>query len=272
MNALIKPAGGKHAIEVMAIGIEWETQLDADGLQKLDAIYKGSPTISNFLPDVAPVRSLVFQFGATASAAPQDQSSGFDARRVNQDGNIIWSLSVRPDFLACNCMEYDRWATVKPRAMALLTPLLDAALNCGNKIKAIGLQYQDAFNINGSIDSELVRTLFRENSKLLPLHLFGIPSLWHSHQGWFSASPTNRRVLNNLNLDVLEQNSNHIVKINGQHRVFAVSPNGKNSMPIGPQDVEHILDFLHAKNKDVLRDILSESVLKQIGFELVEQK
>lgn len=246
--------------------------MDADGLQKFEAIYKGSQAISTFLPVVAPVRSLVFQFGATASAQPHDQSGGFDARRVNQDGNIIWSLSVRPDFLACNCMEYDRWATVKPQAMNLLNPLLDEALNCGNQIKAIGLQYQDAFNINGPIDSELVRTLFREDSKLLPLHLFGMQSLWHSHQGWFSASPTNRRVLNNLNLDVLEQNSNHVVKINGQHRVFAVTPDGKNSVPIMPKDMEQVLDFLHAKNKEVLRGILSESVLKQIGFELEVQK
>lgn len=267
MDELITPVGGKHAIEVMAIGIEWASQLDAVALHQLEAVYNASPTISSFLPVVTPVRSLVFQLGIASSAVADDQSGGFDARQVNPEGNVLWSLSIRPDFLACNCMEYDRWSNIKPQAISLLSPLLIAALNGGNKIKAIGLQYQDAFNISGSINSELLQILFREDSRMLPRHVFEMQSLWHSHQGWFSISPRNQRVLNNVNLDLIGEYPNHVVRIQGQHRVFSITSDGKESLPMWLEDIEQILNFLHAQNIDVLKGILSQSILKKIGID-----
>lgn len=271
-SSIIKPAGGKHAIEVMAIGVEWATPLGDDDLQELEAVYRSTPAMAEFLPSLMPVRALVFQVGLPGSFVPEDRSGGFDIRKFDPNGSVLWALSVRPELISCNCTAYDRWATVKPRAIDLLHPFLATAMDCGRQIKAVGLQYQDAFSIEGGIDNAVLRSLFRQDSSWLPPHLLEKPSLWHSHQGWFSISPKNRRVLNNVNLDFLEQTPNHLVRINGQHRVFSMTHDGKESLPIQQGDLEQVLDFLHAQNKEVLSGILSVEMLNRIGFDAGEKK
>lgn len=272
----IKPSGGKHAIEVMAIGVEWATPLDDAELQKLQDVYNATSEIAKFLPSHAPVRSFMLQIGlpgnSPSSFVPEDRAGGFDLKRFDTNGSVLWALSVRPDFISCNCMAYDRWATVKPQSVELLHPFLTAAMNCGHEIKAVGLQYQDAFTIEGGLDNAALQSLFRQDSPLLPTHLLAMPSLWHSHQGWFSVSPKNRRVLNNVNLDLLEQTPNHLARINGQHRVFSVTHDGKETCLIEQEDLEQVLDFLHEENKKVLRGILSDKMLDQISLDAGEKK
>jgi uncharacterized protein (TIGR04255 family) len=270
---MIKPVSGKHAVEVMAIGVEWTNPLGDAELQQLQEVYTATPEIKDFLPSLASVRSLMLQIGIAdtlqSNITPEDHAGGFDLKRFDTSGAVLWAVSVRPAFISCNCMAYDRWATVKPQVINLLYPFLTAA---GREIKAVGLQYQDAFNIEGELDQTVITSLFRQDSALLPTHLLATSSLWHSYQGWFSASPENRKILNNVNVDMQEQTPNHLARINGQHRVFSVSSDGKVSRPIKQEDLENALDHLHKENKDVLRKILSDEMLDRIGFEAKEKK
>ncbi|WP_301233811.1 TIGR04255 family protein [Pandoraea cepalis] len=270
-SGTITPVGGKHAIEVMAIGVEWATPMDSNGLQGLQAAYEETATVKEFLPSLTPVQAFALNIGAPGNFVAENRSGGFDLRRFDPSGAVLWAVSVRPELIACNCIAYDRWATVKPKAMALLDPFLSVALAAGNQIKAVGLQYQDAFRVSDEVGSPALKTLFRQNSNWIPAHLLNESSLWHSHQGWFASTSDGHRTLNNVNLDVLEQDAKLLVRIHGQHRVFAVTQDGKSPYPIAMQDIEGILDVLHQQNKAVLRGILAEDVLARIGFES-EQK
>lgn len=267
-SGMITPVGGKHAIEVMAIGVEWTTPMDDAGLQKLQGIYAGHAGLKEFLPSLTPVQAFSFNVGAPGSFVAENRSGSFDLRRFDPSGSVLWAMSIRPELVACNCIAYDRWANVKPQAMDLLAPFLLEAFANGNEIKALGLQYQDAFRIDAQTDNVgALRPLFRADSVWIPAHLLEKSSLWHSHQGWFSNTSDNHRTLNNVNLDVLEQDDKLLVRIHGQHRVFSTTQDGKTPYVIAQEDIGETLNFLHEQNKAVLRGILSDGILERIGFE-----
>lgn len=269
MNSeVIEPIGGKHAIEVMAIGIEWAAPMGESEMKELEATYTTSSYLQEFLPSLTPLHELALNIGIPGNFVAENRAGGFDLKQFKSNGNVAWAVSIRPGFIACNCMDYDRWASIKPTAIELLTPFLKAAIAKGQQIQAVGLQYQDVFRVNCAIGSESLATLFRQNSAFIPGHLLKQHSLWHSHQGWFSESPEQQRLLNNVNLDVLEQDSHLLVKLNGQHRVFSLSGDGKVSRVIDGEQLEEILDFLHIQNKKVLGEVLSDEILDRIGLKV----
>lgn len=279
----IQPVGGDHAIEVMAIGVEWGIPpLDDAQIASLQAVYEANTDIKAFLPTFAPVQSFVFQGMNQFGVAGQDgnvkpepknvtppqfsvRNGGFDLQHLDTKGNVTWIASIRPEFISVNCTAYDRWMNVKPQALAILRPFLDAAMAKGAKINAIGLQYQDAFRLLDGASPAATGELFRKNGKYLPMHLFEQPSFWHCHQGWFSKAPDERRILNNVATEVADVNGTHFARIGGQHRIFATSVDGLTPMPITVVEIDQILQCLHDENKGVINGMLSDDALAAIG-------
>lgn len=282
-SARIQPVGGDHAIEVMAIAVEWVMPpLDDAQIASLQAVYETSTDIKAFLPTLVPVQAFVFQgvnqFGvadpdAKGRLVPQNvtppqlipRNGGFDLQRFDTKGNVEWIASIRPEFISVNCAAYDRWTNVKPQALAILRPFLDAAMAKGAMVNAIGLQYQDAFRLLDGASPAATGELFRKNGKYLPMHLFEQPSFWHCHQGWFSKAADGRRVLNNVATELTDVNGTHFARIGGQHRMFAASVDGLTTMPIAAREIDQILQCLHVENINVINWILSDGALTAIG-------
>jgi uncharacterized protein (TIGR04255 family) len=279
-KARFEPVGGAHAIEIMAIGIEWATPLDEAQLAALQAVYDQTGQIREFLPQHSPLQSFTIQhlarFGVdVGSPQPQpqvvqppqfvSQIAGFDLRRFELNGAISWVTSIRPELLSCNCSLYDRWKNVSPRASSILRPFVDAALSGGAQINAIGLQYQDAFRLPDGASPDVTKELFRQDCVWLPGHVFNEPSFWHCHQGWFSRGPDGRRLLNNVTTDISNVNDACFARIGGQHRVFAASFDATSPLKIEAADMDRFLDCLHDENKKVINGMLSNRALEAIG-------
>lgn len=286
-SSRIQPVGGDHAIEVMAIAVEWGIPtLNNEQIASLQEVYEANSAIKDFLPTLARVQSFMIQGVNQFSVAgtdgkvqlePQNVTSpqftsrdgGFDLQRFDTNGNPTWVASIRPEFISVNCTVYDRWVNVKPQALAILRPFLEAAMAKGAIVNAIGLQYQDAFRLLDGASPEVTVELFRKNGKYLPMHLFEQPSLWHCHQGWFSKAPDERRVLNNVATEVTDVNGTHFARIGGQHRMFATSVDGLTTRPIIAREIDQILQCLHDENINVINGILSNGALKAIGCKVV---
>lgn len=265
----------------MAIGVEWVMPLDDAQIASFQAVYEANTNIKAFLPKLAPVQAFVFQgvsqFGVASpdgnvklepkNVTPQfiTRNGGFDLQHFDTKGNVTWIASIRPEFISVNCTAYDRWTNVKPQALAILRPFLDAAIANGAEVNVIGLQYQDAFRLLDGASPAATRELFRNNGKYLPMHLFEQPSFWHCHQGWFSKAPDERRVLNNVATEVADVNGTHFARIGGQHRMFATSVDGLTPMPITAGEIDQVLQCLHGENIDVINGILSDGALMAIG-------
>lgn len=278
-----QPVGGNHAIEVMAIGIEWASRpLDDSQLALLQKVYQDNTAIKTFLPTLAPMQAFIFQaqhqFAAAGQAGdpqvtPQEiappqlitRNGGFDLQRIEPSGNLSWVVSIRPEFISVNCTAYDRWKNVKPQALEILQPFVEAVMAKGATIAAVGLQYQDAFKLLDGASPVVSNELFRNDGKFLPTYLLEQPSFWHCHQGWFSVGPDSRRILNNIATEVADANGVHFARIGGQHRVHATSIDGVKPMPINANEIDPILECLHKENINVINRLLSDSALKKIG-------
>ena len=103
----IQPVGGNHAIEVMAIGVEWTTPLDDSCLHALQRIYTENQKLTDLFPQFTPVQAFLIQSSHQIGAAGMDQqlllgtegitppqfvakAAGFDANRVDANGKISW--------------------------------------------------------------------------------------------------------------------------------------------------------------------------------------
>lgn len=262
----IKPSTETHAIEVMALAFEWEKPLDPEILNAAIASIRSDKSLMDFLPTEKTFPGFEFKLnGQDASVLPKNMEI-VDFEKVSEAGRLAWSISVRPEFFSCSCGVYDSWANVKPIAIDLLYKMTKTVIHSGIKLQAIGLQYADVFRWNKS-DEAALKDLLRVGSKYLPSSIFSNPSLWHTHNGWFSSSSDDYRILNLLNIDLVDEKDLLALKIHGQHRFQAISFEKNSLKAINVNQASDILDVLHLENKVALMGILSDTALAVIGME-----
>lgn len=267
----IQPAAGKHAIEVMALAVEWDRPLAPEVLAQMEDTYRLSKDLQRLLPVMDRIQGMSLHFGDDGTTVSTPESGGLQLSQIDDDGKVVLTVSIRPDLIACNCLDYDRWNTVKPKAIEVLTPLVECGLITCHFINAVGLQYQDSFRIQTSEPLMATRRLFREEGPWLSPHAWTTDGAWHVHQGWFSLATSGRRVHNLLNIDFIAEKDYCVVRINGQHRIQAVDKSGREPKPLALADISDALDGLHLDNKIALRRLLSDSVCVQIGLTIPEE-
>lgn len=266
----VHPAAGSHAIEVMALAVEWDRHLSPDGLAQIEELYKSSPQLQAFLPRIDHIQGVSLQFGDDGTTVSNQETGGLQLQQIRENGSPSWTVSVRPDLIACNCLIYDRWNSVKPKAMDILMPIVEKVFNMGHKVQAVGLQYQDSFRVMTESPIEATARLFRHDGKWLSPHVWNTDGSWHIHQGWFSSAENSRKIHNLLNIDFVSEFESGLVRINGQHRALATDFKGITPLPFELDDVSSALDGLHLDNKRALHNLLCESVCNQIGLTVSE--
>jgi uncharacterized protein (TIGR04255 family) len=267
----VQPAAGKHAIEVMALAVEWDRQVAPETLLRVEELYRDSEVLRRLLPRLEKMRGLSVQLAGGGMSVNADDAGGLQLTEVSEQGSVTWAVSVRPDLVACSCFTYDRWDSVKPRALEMMGPIVERVLESGCEIQAIGLQYQDSFRVLSGSPLHAAKRLFRESNDWMNSHVWRTDGSWHIHQGWFSASSDGRRVHNLLNVDFIGEADVCIGRINGQHRVQAVDRNGRDPRVLSPSGIAQSLDGLHLDNKRALHNLLSNDVCRQIGLTVPEE-
>lgn len=263
---VVKPVSGAHAIEVMALAVEWSAPLSREVLLKAQALHDAVPAIRDFVPRKEQLRGVRVQIGDSGTSVATTEHEGAQWSRHRADGQVTWAVNVGPEFLACNCMEYGRWLTVKPKALDLLMPVVELVRAEGVQVQAVGLQYQDAFRVYGGRPREMSTALFATESRWLTPHVFEVDGPWHVHQGWFSSSKAGRLMHNAVNIDAIAEPDCMLYRINGQHRLLAKGSANSDHHPIEVTDISQSLEDLHHQNKKVLWELLSGQVSAQIGL------
>lgn len=264
----IRPSAGVHAIEVMALAVEWAKPLDGETVEDAAKIARTDEEIASFFPTERTFPGLEIRVSEDGASVEQKGVSVFDFLKTAADGRQEWALSLRPEFFSCNCTAYDRWGNVKPRAVSFLKRIAAVALSRGNVIQAVGLQYSDAFRW-AAADAEAMQELLRDDSSLLPKSIFSRKSLWHAHNGWFSVAPDKHRLLNVVNIDLIDESPDRVIKINGQHRMQAVAFDDGSPLILDIDELDSIAELLHITNKLVLQEVLSDSALQLINMKKV---
>lgn len=212
----------------------------------------------------APMASVSFQMGVDSSSQPL---TGLQYDRVAPDGRQEWAVSIQQNSLLVTCGSYARWRPTSDVAKSFIRTLIPL-LN-GAEVATVGLQYVDEFQSVVPKQEFSLEGLFSRTSQFVPQNLVTRRGPSHSHHGYFDELDVPpARVLNNINVNVLEEPSSYRIEIVGSHRCMLRQPMAlrdarllENDAPLGV-----VWERLHTHNKDIIGDMLIDEVKQAINF------
>ncbi len=252
----------KHAIREAVFAVLLAQPLTPDQLQRFIAFGK---TLTEL-----PSNQFLQQLFPLPPAFPLEAVSGFAGsafQSFKPDGTLSWRLLVQQNQITVNCLDYESWEAVWPRAKSYLTRTLDLFAGDVNVVVNIQLQYINAFHWRG--DDQLVPdfgTLLNRRSERIPAAFWERSSReWHVHQGWFeeSTSLLPGKILRREHLtSQLEQNIGLTVMVDLMDRNDLRDP-----MPVGTlsNSLDDIFQSMRRRLRASLRDYLNEKVCIEIG-------
>ena len=267
------PARANNAIDEIAFIVLLSRDIDEETLRIIEGIHQ------NFvahLPKVERINGMKVAFGNNAPSVVSQEVSGihFFKNSDNSDKRLELSLRIEGKNIIVACSEYTSWNHVWPKALNIISDVLNTINLQNNPVSEIVYQCLDKFRTKLETNKYEVDAVFDTKSKYLTQRVISDNARsWHIHQGWFSQNlAEDARVLNNLNINSLEI-SNDIVDTQINHIIKIRKPD---SAPI--TSIEELLgkdrgylnltiNQAHTINKEVVTDILNRTMLQAIGLE-----
>ena len=189
-------------------------------------------------------------------------------RRIEPDGSIAWRLKVDSHGLLVNCLVYTAWGDVWSKSKRFISEVLDVASSAREvSIRSALFQVVDVFNWSGLASDYSPDALFAVDSEYLPKAVLNKGHLWHSHQGWYVSSnlpSSGKRLLERVHIDCAEKDELPHARIDVYHEL-SFSASAESRKFIG-DEVDGVFDYLHVRNKQVMRNLLTATILRRIGL------
>lgn len=271
----LHPFSGQHAIQSAAFAVDFSTELDVGEVGRLRA---AAADLKADFPNIQDQHrtTINFQFssGKQDASAAQDVG-GFILERPAPGGapnQPLRVINVNRENIVVVINDYTRWIKFKADVERYLSILLQT-VNSQKGVSSIGLQFSDAF-IWRADPSELDLTeVFSQNTQYLTPSVFSKKAmLWHSHNGYLieQTEPVAFQELDNINVSRNLVAGSHQLQVLTSHKasfpkaLFKILDSNK-------QKISQVMDFLHQKNKEILRDVLTEGVQSKISLNAPEK-
>ena len=211
---------------------------------------------------------------ATLKIASQDnQIVGLSYEALMKDGNVDFGLRFTENQILFMDGNYTQWASVWPRAQEYLEKAIGLVPET-NSVLSYAVEYTDLFRAHAGEYSEFQASGFlRKDSPYIPKHVFNGNENWHFHTGYFETyeNPNPYRILTGIraNLTDNDEEKSRDLSIVLMHQLMSDrEPWGSvKEIPASVRDRGiGNFEFLHKIDKDVLRQILNESMAKEIGL------
>ena len=269
----IRPIREKNAIDKIAFVILFEKELDNKTLAKLMAL---EDELSADLPYFEVPNSVQIFVDPQSMRMPVSKPSGVLCAKKSEDDpdRLEWSVRAEVNQIVVTCSEYTSWKEIKEKVLFFLSTVLKKYRLKENPIIEIVYECVDKFISDGDLNLYRVDEVFNVGADYLTQHVVeNNPNAWHIHQGWFSEHE-DLQALHNLNLNSHKQNSQqsyetvigHLVKI---RKGDGSTIGDKNILDGEGQQIgylEKAMELSHDLNKEVLLNLLNESMLKVIGI------
>jgi hypothetical protein len=125
----------------------------------------------------------------------------------------------------------------------------------------VALQTVDRFM--DSTETYQISGVLNPDSRFLTKQALESGSLWHIHQGWFEENNQDQRCLNVLNLSTNDTPDGVSTTID--HNAQMIFNSGKSVTHL-ESELADIFEALHNKNKDIVRELLSDEQKGRIGL------
>ena len=270
MSGSFRPFGDLHAIQTVVFVVEFNAHLDQPTFREIALLHS---KFKSELPRKQEQKSVVVNIAPTSpdvpirSASPEIGGVVFD--RLAPDGQQEWALSVQPNLASVSCTKYEGWVTAWHRAESYLRIVLPIVYK-RRTVVAIGLQYTDKFIWEGAKSELNISGLFRKESPYLVPNAYTMGGPWHSHHGYFISKdqPNRHKLLNNINIDLLEEDGVRVVRITTTHRSTPESPIKAHISAVEAEQSENTIDaymhVMHKENKAILGKLLNEEMCSRI--------
>jgi uncharacterized protein (TIGR04255 family) len=195
---------------------------------------------------------------------------GYQFSRFRMPNFVARSAQISRDNFVVIVSDYTRWRSVLDEVVAtvkaLVTPVLEAQTI---PVAAIGLQYTDVFHWRAAPNTLNLKEVFSSQTKLIPASALEQTNLWHNHHGYFVdlADPVPCRLTENVNTEIVEQSGQRSIGIVTAHRAQLAQNSFIWKIDELETKIAAVWELLHSRNKNLLRDILSEEVKTKIKLE-----
>lgn len=271
---MFKPFSDRHAIKQVVFALEFETLLSSGVLQEISES-EVHDRLVEMLPRYIPNRGLIINFPVAQVAASgpnvaqQLELSGLVYDKLLPNGTAETSVSIQRNMLVVTRGAYQRWADEWRHAKAIFEMLLPF-VSKNVKVATVGFQVVDEFTTEGPKAEVNFRELFKSSTRYMPLSMLDGTGPRHSHHGFFKqdASIHPHKELHNVNVDVNEQARQFVVTITATHKWFLKDPvvPTTEAHPLEMEIGERVFNLLHTANKEMLGDMLTESIQERIHF------
>jgi uncharacterized protein (TIGR04255 family) len=254
--------GHKHAIREAVFAIALAHPFAPDQIQRF--IEFGN-TIAEL-----PSKQFLQQFAPLPMAVPPGAFSGIGGSAVQAfkpDGTLSWRLILLQNTITVNCLDYESWEIVWPRARDYLSRSLDLFSNDPVHVSSLHLQYINAFHWRGSdeITPDLT-TLLNTQSDKIPTSFWKRSSReWHLQKGWFEKvdDPQGKILFREHLSGQIEQNIGLTVMVDLSVRNDLLAPVPTTEFPVAR--LNEIFGANRRRIRASLRNYVNEKVCTEIG-------
>ena len=268
------PYTEQHSIQEAQVALHFQRELAE---AHIAAARTGmEPTIKGLLPRAAEMRggSVTVDMSADSAqvrAGPVQASlAGLQYSRIRGDGRPAQILELANNSLLVKILEYEGWDPVRNDTVQYLKTVAPYLPLEENPVLATSLSFTDRYTFPGDAKDARAEFLFLESTKYITAHSFSAGPLWHCHSGWFEDMGTTGRALNRLNIGSTIVDLAPTVTVEHQAIVQFASPRQSMDRLFDHSEESRglvgILDSLHNKNKNVLKDLLLPEMLDKIGI------
>jgi uncharacterized protein (TIGR04255 family) len=194
--------------------------------------------------------------------------AGVAFQSFKPDGTLSWRLLVQQNQVTVNCLDYESWEAVWPRAKDYLHRTVDLFADEGNLVSNGHLQYINAFHWrDGNETIPDFAELLNTESDRIPRSFWQRSSReWHLQQGWFEdvSLPLPGRVLHRENLasqDELNTGLTVMVDIMDRHDF-------KDPVAVGDfvnVQIDSVFGHMRRRLRSSLRSYVNDKVCAEIG-------
>lgn len=262
--AQLHPNTGNHAIENVVLVVEWQGRLTVPQLEQLRSVAR--PSEADF-PREDPQQTVSMNFNPLQGVvpAPVTELDGYVYTLYSDKGLIKQQIQVLRNACVFMTTDYERWSNLVTDVRRHLGPIVEH-LPDTISITDLSLQYADKFRWVGDLSELSLTAVFCEGSPYIPPYLRECTDQCHSHHGYFyhTPNPYPHRRLDNINININDEPTGaRAIQIQCSHKATLRDHMKSNEFARVPE----MYDALHSVHEDILGTLLSETVLKMIGFD-----
>jgi uncharacterized protein (TIGR04255 family) len=269
-----RPIAETNAIEATAFVLVFSREFE---VKEVEALLSLEHSLKTILPSFTKTSSLTLNVVDNAPAEQTQQLSGVLLQSFQVNGKPDWALRASDNMIVVNCLKYDNWENVWPKACQLMLRAAQCVDSDTNSIAHAAFQVIDKFVYDEKPTPYFIKDVFNQESEFLTPQIKNAGELWHIFQGWFEGGATRDtkvdevlhilKLASSMNNEKLVAQIDHTLQKNFKNKIVNVKELlGLKTPEYGSIFANQLFKDLHDKNVLILRNVLAMEQQIAIGL------